>query len=188
MIDGDTFEVAGGRTVRVLGIDSCEAGTDGGERATSAARAGLSGATVTLTREPGADRDRYDRELRYVATAGGGDFGEYMVAGDHTAVYAGRNDASAAYVARLRSLDTNARTCENPTPAAPVSTGGDDADSRRNVPSADRPAPSGGSSSGGAAYYPNCSAARAAGAAPLSTGQPGYSAKLDRDGDGVACE
>ncbi|TSD98085.1 DUF1524 domain-containing protein [Skermania sp. ID1734] len=37
-------------------------------------------------------------------------------------------------------------------------------------------------------YYPNCSAARAAGAAPIYAGQPGYSTKLDRDGDGVACE
>ncbi|MCR5978458.1 DUF1524 domain-containing protein [Gordonia jinghuaiqii] len=38
------------------------------------------------------------------------------------------------------------------------------------------------------AYFANCSAARAAGAAPLYAGQPGYRAKLDRDGDGVACE
>lgn len=37
-------------------------------------------------------------------------------------------------------------------------------------------------------YYQNCTAAKAAGAAPLYRGQPGYSAKLDRDGDGVACE
>ena len=36
--------------------------------------------------------------------------------------------------------------------------------------------------------YANCSQARAAGAAPLHRGQPGYSARLDRDGDGVACE
>lgn len=38
------------------------------------------------------------------------------------------------------------------------------------------------------AYYANCSAARAAGAAPLMRGAPGYSPKLDRDNDGVACE
>ncbi len=37
-------------------------------------------------------------------------------------------------------------------------------------------------------YFANCSAARAAGAAPLHRGDPGYRAKLDRDGDGVACE
>jgi hypothetical protein len=36
--------------------------------------------------------------------------------------------------------------------------------------------------------YANCDAVRAAGAAPLFRGQPGYSRSLDRDGDGVACE
>lgn len=40
----------------------------------------------------------------------------------------------------------------------------------------------------GAVYYPNCSAARAAGAAPVSRGDPGYGAHLDRDSDGVGCE
>jgi hypothetical protein len=38
------------------------------------------------------------------------------------------------------------------------------------------------------AYYENCDAARAAGAAPLHRGDPGYRPELDRDGDGVACE
>lgn len=37
-------------------------------------------------------------------------------------------------------------------------------------------------------YYPNCAAARAAGATPLRVGEPGYRAPLDADGDGVACE
>lgn len=36
-------------------------------------------------------------------------------------------------------------------------------------------------------YYANCSAAREAGAAPLHVGDPGYSIKLDRDRDGIAC-
>lgn len=36
--------------------------------------------------------------------------------------------------------------------------------------------------------YANCSAARAAGAAPVRRGDPGYGRHLDRDGDGVACE
>ncbi|WP_006292826.1 GmrSD restriction endonuclease domain-containing protein [Scardovia inopinata] len=44
------------------------------------------------------------------------------------------------------------------------------------------------SGSGSNVYYPNCAAVRAAGKAPLYRGQPGYSAKLDRDHDGVACE
>ncbi|WP_328841589.1 excalibur calcium-binding domain-containing protein [Nakamurella leprariae] len=36
--------------------------------------------------------------------------------------------------------------------------------------------------------YKNCDAVKAAGAAPLYRSDPGYSSKLDRDGDGVACE
>ena len=37
-------------------------------------------------------------------------------------------------------------------------------------------------------YYENCAAARAAGAAPVHRGQPGYARHLDRDDDGVGCE
>ena len=37
-------------------------------------------------------------------------------------------------------------------------------------------------------YYANCAAARAAGAAPVRRGDPGYASHLDRDGDGVGCE
>ncbi|MET3528086.1 MULTISPECIES: excalibur calcium-binding domain-containing protein [Phenylobacterium] len=36
--------------------------------------------------------------------------------------------------------------------------------------------------------YPNCAAARAAGAAPVRRGEPGYGPHLDRDNDGVGCE
>ena len=49
------------------------------------------------------------------------------------------------------------------------------------VPAAPAPAPA-------RVYYANCSEARAAGVAPIYEGQPGYSRKLDRDGDGIACE
>jgi hypothetical protein len=37
-------------------------------------------------------------------------------------------------------------------------------------------------------YYKNCTAAKAAGAAPIYEGEPGYRSALDRDHDGVACE
>jgi len=40
----------------------------------------------------------------------------------------------------------------------------------------------------GAVYYANCTAVRAAGAAPIHRGDPGYASKLDRDGDGIGCE
>ena len=41
-------------------------------------------------------------------------------------------------------------------------------------------------SSGG--YFSSCREARAAGAAPVRRGDPGYSGRLDRDNDGIACE
>lgn len=47
------------------------------------------------------------------------------------------------------------------------------------------PAPAAG---GGSTYFDNCDAARAAGAAPVHRGDPGYGSHLDRDGDGTACE
>ncbi|WP_258066639.1 DUF1524 domain-containing protein [Arthrobacter sp. GMC3] len=37
-------------------------------------------------------------------------------------------------------------------------------------------------------YYKNCAAVRAAGAAPIRAGQPGFQSKFDGDGDGVGCE
>ena len=37
-------------------------------------------------------------------------------------------------------------------------------------------------------YYPGCNAVRAAGKAPLHSGEPGYRIEMDGDGDGVACE
>jgi hypothetical protein len=37
-------------------------------------------------------------------------------------------------------------------------------------------------------HYPNCAAARAAGAAPVRRGEPGYRPELDLNGDGIACE
>ncbi len=44
------------------------------------------------------------------------------------------------------------------------------------------------SSGGDTVYYKNCAAARAAGAAPIKSGEPGYRPELDRDKDGTACD
>lgn len=37
-------------------------------------------------------------------------------------------------------------------------------------------------------YFPNCAAAHAAGVYSIHRGDPGYRERLDRDGDGRACE
>ncbi|WP_144897810.1 excalibur calcium-binding domain-containing protein [Luteimonas cucumeris] len=56
---------------------------------------------------------------------------------------------------------------------------------------ADRPAPSRvapARNSAATEVFANCTEARAAGAAPVHRGDPGYGAHLDRDNDGVGCE
>lgn len=53
-------------------------------------------------------------------------------------------------------------------------------------PTSDPPPVAPGASS--STHYANCAAVRDAGAAPISAGDPGYSRRLDRDGDGVGCE
>ncbi|MEO7865548.1 MAG: excalibur calcium-binding domain-containing protein [Sphingomicrobium sp.] len=52
--------------------------------------------------------------------------------------------------------------------------------------SSDRSGPKKPRDSGDA--FPNCTAARNAGATPVRRGDPGYGPHLDRDNDGVGCE
>ncbi|WP_240546291.1 phospholipase D-like domain-containing protein [Paenibacillus artemisiicola] len=54
--------------------------------------------------------------------------------------------------------------------------------------STEAPADAGAPNAAGAAVFRSCAEAKAAGKAPLRRGDPGYSAKMDGDGDGVACE
>lgn len=49
-----------------------------------------------------------------------------------------------------------------------------------------RAAPTGRAPAGRA--FANCAEARAAGAAPVHRGEPGYGPHLDRDNDGIGCE
>lgn len=141
VIDGDTFEI-GPRTIRVLGIDACEADTDAGDVATAQARSLLLAGPITLRPEPGVDTDRSGRELRYVGLLYGSDFGTAMVPATHAAVYDGENDAAAAYVAQLEAADPNDRTCDGPEPTTTTTTAApeidDEADDdRANVPDVD---------------------------------------------------
>ncbi|MEM7342175.1 MAG: excalibur calcium-binding domain-containing protein [Actinomycetota bacterium] len=83
--------------------------------------------------------------------------------------------------------DTSSTTSPAPADGSDHSTsttapaGEDSGTSDGGDPDEREPAGSGGP------YYPDCTAAQLAGAAPLATGSPGYRAGLDPDGDGVAC-
>jgi Excalibur calcium-binding domain len=102
------------------------------------------------------------------------------------------HDAIAAILTNCNS------TASAPAPATPTTTGADTepggtppvsvqptipVETPESVPP---PAPA--TEVAASVYYPDCNAAKAAGAAPLYVGQPGDRPGLDRDGDGIACE
>lgn len=123
VIDGESF-VADGQRIRILGIDACDASTYGGRQATTTAETFLEGQQVTLRTEPGVEKDRNGRLLRYVDTSSG-DYGTLAVTYDHTEA----DDASQAaptYLDELRSADPNGRTCSAPETSSPSSSSDDD--------------------------------------------------------------
>lgn len=166
-VDGDTIQFGNGRYVRLLGYDSPEIGECGYSQAT-AKMADLLRGGVRL--ENRSDRDRYGRVLAYVTTNEGWDVGTAML---RSGLAIARYDSRDGYdwhpkERKYHRLDaSNGRiTCKKyPTKTRPTKT----------------PDKS-------ATYFPNCDAARKAGAAPVYRGDAGYGRHLDRDGDGVGCE
>lgn len=173
IVDGDTLAVADGETVRLIGIDTPEVGQCGYAEAAARLTQLVGGRSVTLT--PGArdDRDRYGRLLRYI-DAGGVDVQlEMLKAGLAIARYDSRDGygahpREAAFIAADNASPNVCSTLIVPPPPP-------------SQPPTPTMPPVG-------VHYENCTAARAAGAAPIYIGQPGYRAALDGDGDGVACE
>lgn len=192
VVDGDTVKLVDGDDVRVLGIDACEAGTPGGQAATAAAER-LIQVTVTLRAEPGApDRDQFGRLLRYVGLLDGRDFGEMMVPAMHTGIYQGDNDASAAYLARLRAQDGAARDCDGPDPTPERETNwpvpDPDRDRPNPLPRGDD-GPSGGCEPGYSpcvpTYPPDLNCDDVAGPYVVTGSDPH---NLDGNNDGEGCE
>lgn len=179
VIDGDTIDVEGGVRVRLIGIDTPERGECGFESATSMLASMVANRRVALI--PGArdDADRYGRLLRYVEVDGTDANLALLQAGLAIARYDGldgygRHPRQDLY----RSVD-----------AATPSASGCPERVRNASPAPVAPLPLyGGGGDGSSVYFRNCDAARAAGAAPLYAGSPGYRAGLDGDSDGVACE
>ncbi|MFI1221665.1 MULTISPECIES: excalibur calcium-binding domain-containing protein [unclassified Streptomyces] len=101
--------------------------------------------------------------VTYTATDGyaGGDAFTYRV------LLKGTEVPAATAVVRITVTAPTPEPSPTPTPTP------------KPVPKATTPAP---------VYYKNCDAVRAAGAAPVEKGDPGYAPHLDRDGDGVGCE
>jgi len=84
VIDGDTVELADGRHVRYLGIDTPEVGDYYADEATARNRGLVEGKTVELQRGS-RDQDEYGRLLRYVYVDGTFVNAELVVEGYATA-------------------------------------------------------------------------------------------------------
>lgn len=82
-------------------------------------------------------------------------------------------------------IDANVAATAEGTPA-PAPAQGTPASEPNSVAPEPEPAPT--ETAVPAGGFANCSAAKAAGAAPIYAGSPGYEPKMDRDGDGIACE
>lgn len=166
IIDGDTFQI-GKEKIRIIEIDApesyksrCENELVLGLKAKERLRSLLDAGPLDLQRD---GKDRYGRTLAHVF-AGGINVGDAMIDEGYALRYQPGADAKQM---RLE-VWCGARGSSSATEIRPLMT----------LP-ADTEQP---------AFYRNCSAVRAAGKAPLYRGQPGYSTKLDRDRDGVACE
>jgi endonuclease YncB( thermonuclease family) len=214
VVDGDTIDIRddtrGRLRVRVLGIDTPETKKPGftvgcwGPEATEFATSTMLGQRVALVTDPTQDRtDRYGRTLAYLVRADGWDYSveaaragaahSYVYGGVPVSHYAAIEAAEKEAQDALRGLwgppcngDTAsiATTATAPQAADPPPPASAPAPFVAPPPPAAMPAAPPPAS----AYYGNCDAARAAGAAPIRVGQPGYRKGLDRDGDGTACD
>jgi micrococcal nuclease len=201
VVDGDTVVVRiNGKDskIRVIGIDTPESVDPRktvqcfGKEGTAKAKEFLNGKWVKLESDPSqGDKDKYNRPLRYIWFDNGTDFGRRMIEEGYAHEYTYRTPYSkqTQYKATYKKAQNaqkglwSQNTCNGkrekpvtspaPTPA-PVPT--------------PQPTPTPSAESSSNVYFANCTAARAAGAAPIYAGQPGYRSALDRDHDGVACE
>lgn len=186
VIDGDTVELDNGDEVRLIGIDAPERGSCGYEEATARLTDLSQGKAATL--EPGAsdDMDKYDRLLRYLVV-GGTDAGEVLLSEGLAVPRYNSSDGYGAHpkeAAYAQVAQPSSVTCTQPVPA-PQAQPQQPAPVQQPAP---QPAPAPVAEAPSSVYFKNCSAARAAGAAPVYVGRPGYGTHLDRDGDGVGCE
>jgi endonuclease YncB( thermonuclease family) len=190
VVDGDTLTINTGENIRIVGIDTPEVGQCGYVEASDRLTALLTGKTLTLTPGAQTDKDKYDRLLRYV-DVDGTDVGLTLIqeglaiarydsrdgygAHPREAAYVAADAASPSTCLPPAPVTTPAPVTAAPPPVTPATT-----EAPAATTPATQPKPSGS--------YKNCTEAKAAGAAPLHRGDPGYSSKLDGDGDGVACE
>lgn len=198
-VDGDTLDFGGGR-VRLFGIDAPER-SQTCQRASGAWECGADATALLASLIEGRrvqcekrDTDRYGRPVA-ICSAGGIDLSEAMA---RTGFAIALERFSTDYVAMAEQARTARLGIWEGTFQEPAEFRAKDRaylaetaeyerelerDQRQDFAASGprRPSASG-------VYFRNCNEARAAGAAPLYRGQPGYRVEMDGDGDGIACE
>ena len=169
VVDGDTVEVADGRTVRIIGVDAPETGECEGPKATKAMRGLVLDERVVLVKGAKTDQDKYGRLLRYVDVDGKDAGLELLKRGLAEPRY-DSTDGYGVHPRERRYYEQAGEPYKCPKPKPDPTTQAPEPKPEPDV------------------YYDNCTAARDAGAAPVRRGDPGYGDHLDRDGDGVGCE
>lgn len=189
-VDGDTLEMTG-FSIRLFGIDAPEANQvcqRDGEGWPCGAEAAALLAELVAGETPACEQRGTDADGRLVAvcTADGLDLAATIVGAGYALALADTSDDYAVRAGQARSHRLGLWASEFEDPAAyraahpvPPPRRLDPHDAPRAVAADARLA---------SVYFRNCNEARAAGAAPLYAGQPGYRSPMDGDGDGVACE
>ncbi len=190
VVDGDTLDMTGFR-IRLFGVDAvelnqtCERGGAAwrcGEEARALLGELVAGETIQCEAR---DTDAYGRMVS-VCRVGRLDLAAVMAEAGLAVALPQYSADYLAYVDRARAQGTGVWGAVFVEPAEwraahPRS------DERPRAAAADRTVRVVGAVTAGP-YYRNCTEARAAGAAPLYRGQPGYRPQMDGDSDGIACE
>ncbi|WP_336985572.1 thermonuclease family protein [Altererythrobacter aquiaggeris] len=188
VVDGDSLELAG-FSIRIHGIDApelsqtCQRSDEAwqcGQEAKAVLTQLVSNRSIVCTQR---DIDQYDRIVASCRTSGY-DIGAEMVKGGMAVSLTQFSTAYVKYETRARDLKIGIWGSQFEKPSAYRA-----ANPREVIVSKRRSAPAPvRQPERREVYYRNCREARAAGAAPIYRGQPGYRPEMDGDNDGIACE
>ncbi|NOU95637.1 nuclease [Paenibacillus sp. LMG 31456] len=201
VIDGDTIEIIINNkeeTVRMILVDTPETKKPNtpvqpfGPEASTFTKETLEGKDIKLERDV-TERDQYKRLLYYVYI-GDKMFNEMLLEKGlaRVAVY----PPDVKYVDQFREIQKNAQmakigiwSIENYA----TDKGYDESKAQKHIEEKSKqatptPAPAVKEPAPATVTYKNCTEVKQAGKAPIHRGEPGYSSKLDRDNDGIACE
>lgn len=206
VVDSDTLKVTiDGKveSVRLVGINTPEYRECYANEATAALKGLVAGQKVRLERDTRqGDRDRYKRLLRFVFLEDGTHVNQKLIEGGyayeslysrtphkyHASFVAAQSTAKAG---GLGLWGVNTCNGKRTKPAAVEVTPAPEPPAVTPSPQYTAPQPEAVAApapSVSDVYYANCTAVRAAGAAPIYPGQPGFRQAFDRDNDGIGCE